>query len=95
MDWLRTHIHQLLDAVKDGGEALTSKAHEWMDTLVEAVANGGAGVQAGLAGLRAVLAGKNPVFAAIKGLVSGLSGKAKVPSYSSWSSGFCSGRCCS
>lgn len=78
VDWLKTHIRQLLDAVQDGGEALTSKVQEWMDTLVEAVANGGAGVKAGLEGLRAVLAGKNPVLAAIKSLVSGLSGKAKV-----------------
>jgi hypothetical protein len=78
VDWLKTHVHHLLDAVRDGGEALTSKVQEWMDTLVEAVANGGAGVKAGLAGLRAVLAGKNPVLAAIKSLVSGLSGKAKV-----------------
>ena len=78
VDWLKTHFQQLLDALQDGGEALTSKFQEWMDTLFEAVANGGAGVKAGLEALRAVLAGKNPVFAAIKSLVSGLSGKAKI-----------------
>jgi len=78
VDWLKTHFQQLLDALQDGGEALTSKVQEWMDTLFEAVANGGAGVKAGLEALRAVLAGKNPVFAAIKSLVSGLSGKAKI-----------------
>ncbi|MCW2518896.1 MAG: hypothetical protein JWR46_1515 [Mycobacterium sp.] len=78
VEWLKTHVHQLLDTVRDGAEALTSKVQEWMDTLLEAVANGGAGVKAGLEGVRAILAGKNPVVAAIKGLVSGLSGKAKV-----------------
>jgi len=78
VDWLKTHFQQLLDALQDGGEALTSKVQEWMDTLFEAVANGGAGVKAGLEALRAVVAGKNPVFAAIKSLVSGLSGKAKI-----------------
>jgi hypothetical protein len=78
VEWLKTHVHQLLDTVRDGAEALTSKVQEWMDTLLEAVANGGAGAKAGLEGVRAILAGKNPAVAAIKGLVSGLSGKAKV-----------------
>ena len=49
-----------------------------MDTLVEAVADGGPGMNAGLAGIRALLNGQNPVVGAIKCLVSGLSGKAKV-----------------
>jgi len=35
-------------------------------------------MQAGLEGIRAAATGKNPVLAAIKGLVSGLSGQAKV-----------------
>jgi hypothetical protein len=78
VEWLKTHVHRLLDAVRDRGKVLTSKVQEWMDTLVEAVANGGAGVKAGLEGIRAVLTGKNPVLAAIKGFVSGLSGKAKI-----------------
>lgn len=78
VEWLKTHVHRLLDAVRDRGEVLTRKVQEWMDTLVEAVANGGAGMKAGLEGIRAVLTGKNPVLAAIKGFVSGLSGKAKV-----------------
>jgi hypothetical protein len=77
-EWLKTHVHQLLDAVRDRGEVLASKVQEWMDTLLEAVADGGAGMKAGLEGIRAMLAGKNPVVAAMKGLVSGLSGKAKV-----------------
>jgi hypothetical protein len=78
VEWLKTHVHRLLDAVRDRGEVLTTKVQEWMDTLVEAVANGGAGVKAAMEGIRAALTGKNPVLAAIKGLVSGLSGQAKV-----------------
>jgi hypothetical protein len=78
VEWLKTHVHRLLDAVRDRGEVLTRKIQEWMDTLVEAVARGGPGMKAGLEGVRAVLMGKNPVWAAIKGLVSGLSGGAKV-----------------
>jgi len=78
VEWLKAQVHRLLDAVRDRGEVLTRKVQEWMDTLVEAVANGGAGVKAGLEGIRAVLTGKNPVLAAIKSLVSGLSGQAKV-----------------
>jgi len=77
-EWLKSHVHHLLDAVQDGGEVLTSKVGEWMDTLLEAVASGGPGMKAGLEGIRAIVAGKNPVVAAMKGLVSGLSGKAKV-----------------
>jgi hypothetical protein len=77
VEWLKTHVHRLLDAVRDRGEVLTRKIQEWMDMLVEAVAHGGAGMKAGLEGIRAALMGKNPVWAAIKGLVSGLSGKAK------------------
>jgi hypothetical protein len=78
VEWLKTHVHRLLDAVRDRGEVLTGKIQEWMDTLVEAVAHGGAGMNAGLEGIRAALMGKNPVWAAIKGLVSGLSAGAKV-----------------
>jgi hypothetical protein len=75
---LKTHVYRLLDAVLDRGVVLTRKIQEWMDTLVEAVEHGGAGMKAGLEGIRAVLTGRNPVWAAIKGLVSGLSGTAKV-----------------
>jgi pheromone shutdown protein TraB len=78
VECLKTQVHQFLDAVRDRGEVLASKIQEWMDTLVEAVAHGGAGMQAGLEGIRAAATGKNPVLAAIKGLVSGLSGQAKV-----------------
>jgi hypothetical protein len=78
VEWLKTHVHRLLDAVRDRGEVLTRKIQEWTDTLVEAVSHGGAGMKAGLEGIRAALTGKNPMWAAIKGLVSGLSGKAKV-----------------
>jgi hypothetical protein len=78
VEWVKTHVHRLLAAARDRGEVLTRKVQEWMDTLVEAVANGGAGVKAVLEGIRAALTGKNPVLAAIKGLVSGLSGQAKV-----------------
>jgi hypothetical protein len=75
---LKAYVRQLLDTVRDRGEDLTKKIQEWMDTLIEAVAHGGAGMQAGLEGIRAAAAGKNPVLAAIKGFVSGLSGQAKV-----------------
>jgi hypothetical protein len=78
VEWLKTHLHRLLDAVRDRGEVLTTKVQEWMDALVDAVANGGAGMKAAIEGIRAALTGKNPVFAAIKGFVSGLSGQAKV-----------------
>lgn len=76
--WLKAQIHGLLEAMQDGEEVLTKKIQEWMDTLADAVADGGAGMNAGLAGIQAALAGKNPMWAAVKGLVSGLSGKAKA-----------------
>jgi hypothetical protein len=75
---LKTYVHQLMAAVRDRGEVLTIKIQEWMDTLIEAVAHGGAGMRAGLAGIQAAATGRNPVLAAIKGLVSGLSGQAKA-----------------
>src|SRR5258705_1545777 len=78
VECLKTQVRQLLDTVRDRGEVLTRTIQEWMDTLVEAVARGGAGMQAGLEGIRAAATGKNPVLGAIKGLVSGLSGQAKV-----------------
>ncbi|MFE4498459.1 hypothetical protein ACFRFQ_01275 [Rhodococcus sp. NPDC056743] len=49
-----------------------------MKTLVEDATPHGPGVTAGLAGARAVLTGKNPAWPAVKGLVSGMSGKTKV-----------------
>jgi hypothetical protein len=75
---LKAYVRQLLETVRNRGDELTKKIQEWMDTLIEAVAHGGAGMQAGLEGIRAAAAGKNPVLAAIKGFVSGLSGQAKV-----------------
>ena len=59
-------------------EKIKQKIQEWMNPLVDEVAHGGVGMKAGLDGVRAALTGKNPVWAAIKGLVSGLSTKAKV-----------------
>lgn len=78
VELLKTYVQHLLDAVRDRGELLTRKIQEWMDTLVEAIAHGGAGMRAGLAGIQAAAMGKNPALAAIRGLVSGLSGQAKV-----------------
>lgn len=78
VEWLKTQVHGLLETVRDRGEVLATKFQEWMDTLVETVANGSAGMRAGLEGIRAALTGRNPLWAAIKGLVSGLSGKAKA-----------------
>jgi hypothetical protein len=75
---LKTHVRQLLDGVRDRGEVLTKNIQEWMDSLVDTVAHGGAGMKAGTDRIRAALTGKNPVGAAIKGLVSGLSGTAKA-----------------
>jgi hypothetical protein len=77
-EWLKAQVHRLLEGARDGAEGLKNKIGEWMDTLADAVSDGGAGVNAALGGIRGVLTGKNPVWAALKGLVSGLSGKAKV-----------------
>lgn len=57
---------------------MTSKLQERMKTFVEGATPHGPAVTAGLAGVRAVLTGKNPVLPAVKGMVSGLSGKTKV-----------------
>ncbi|MDV6241717.1 hypothetical protein R3Q17_09270 [Rhodococcus opacus] len=82
IEWLKTHIRQLLETARDRGAMLTEKIkqkiQEWIETLVDEVAHGGVGMQAGLEGVRAALTGKNPVWAAIKGLVTGLSTKAKI-----------------
>ncbi|WP_016884872.1 hypothetical protein [Rhodococcus jostii] len=82
IEWLKTHLHRLLEAARDRGAMLTDKIQqkiqEWIKTLVDEVAHGGVGMQAGLEGVRAALTGKNPVWAAIKGLASGLSTKAKI-----------------
>ncbi|MEU5841922.1 hypothetical protein [Rhodococcus sp. NPDC047139] len=49
-----------------------------MDSLLGEVTGGGAGPQAVLAGIRAAVAGRNPALAALGGLISGLSTKAKI-----------------
>ncbi|REE71007.1 hypothetical protein C8E05_0340 [Rhodococcus wratislaviensis] len=81
-EWLKNHAHRLVDAVRDRGATMAQnirqKFQDWMDTLVDAIAHNDAGMGAGIAAVRAALTGKNPVWAAIKALVSGLSGKAKV-----------------
>src|SRR6476661_11167798 len=46
--WLKTQIGRLLDGMRNGEELLTKKIREWMDTLVDAVADGGPGMNAGL-----------------------------------------------
>ncbi|MFF2114772.1 hypothetical protein [Rhodococcus koreensis] len=70
-----------MDALRDRGEMeaqnLRQKFKKWLASLVHEVLHSNAGVGAGLEGIRAALTGKNPVWAAIKALVSGLSGKAK------------------
>jgi hypothetical protein len=76
--WLKAQVNRLLAGVRHTGDVLKNKIEEWMDTLADAVADGGAGVNAALGGVRGLLTGKNPMWAAVKGLVSGLSGKAKV-----------------
>lgn len=77
LEWLKTHTH-LADSVRDRVGAVTSKLQERMKTFVEGATPHGPGVSAGLAGVQAVLTGKNPVLPAVKGMVSGLSGKTKV-----------------
>jgi hypothetical protein len=76
--WLKAQVNRLLAGVRHTGDMLKNKIEEWMDTLADAVGDGGAGVNAALGGVRGLLTGKNPMWAAVKGLVSGLSGKAKV-----------------
>lgn len=73
---LENRIHQL--AGVQNRSDLTKKVRKWIDPLVDEVGRGGVGMKAGLAGLQAVLTGKNPVWAAIKGLISGLSLEAKI-----------------
>ncbi|XDK89229.1 hypothetical protein R1X32_11950 [Rhodococcus opacus] len=57
IEWLKTHIHQLLETARDRGAMLTEKIkqkiQEWIETLVDEVAHGGVGMQAGLEGVRA------------------------------------------
>ncbi|EHI43102.1 hypothetical protein OPAG_09243 [Rhodococcus opacus PD630] len=80
--WLKNHVHRLMDAMREHTETvmqnIRQQFREWMDTLVDTIAQSDAGINAVIAGIRAALTGKNPVWAAIKALVSGLSGKAKV-----------------
>jgi hypothetical protein len=76
--WLKAQVNRLLAGVRHAGDVLKNKIQEWMDTLADAVADGGAGLRAAVAGIAAVLTGKNPIWAAIKGLMSGLSGPAKA-----------------
>jgi hypothetical protein len=78
IEWVRTQVHRLLDAVRHRSEALTDTLREWMNALIDDITAGSPGLSAALGALRAVLSGKNPVWAAIKGLVSGLSAGGKV-----------------
>jgi hypothetical protein len=85
IDWLKTHIHRLVDTMRDSVAGVTSEFQEWTHTLVDDIAPGGtssapggAALTAGLAGIRAAFTGKNPAWAAIEGLVSRLSVKAKI-----------------
>ena len=50
----------------------------WLDTIAESLAHGGASTNAVLRAIDAARNGKNPVWAAIKGLVSGLSHTAQI-----------------
>lgn len=78
VECLKAYAHHLLHSVQIRGEELLRQIQASVDTLIDAVAHGSAGMRAGLEGIRAAAAGKNPVLAAIKGLISGLSGPAKV-----------------
>ncbi|WP_338021001.1 DUF1676 domain-containing protein [Rhodococcus sp. YH1] len=51
---------------------------EWTDQLTDSVTNGSASRKAVLKGVGAALTGRNPLWAAFKGLLAGLSIKAKI-----------------
>ena len=95
VEWLKTHIHQTMAAVRHQGAAVRRTLDHWLDTIAESLSRGGASTIAALRAVDAALTGKNPVWAAIKGLVSGLSRRPRSPLSSSSSSGCCSGRFCS
>ena len=80
--WLKPHLHHILDhpllvEVKDRG-AVRKSLDDWLDTVAESVAHGGPSTTAALRAIDSALNGKNLVWAAIKGLVSGLSRTVKV-----------------
>ncbi|MDC3727082.1 hypothetical protein HNC20_04730 [Rhodococcus rhodochrous] len=77
-DALRTGVRTALDGIRGLGARLTRKIRGWVDSLLGEVTRGGVGLQAVLAGIRAALEGRNPALAALGGLISGLSTKAKI-----------------
>ena len=78
LEWLKTNIHQTLDTVGEVGAAARRTLDHWLDTIAESVTRGGASTTAALRAIDAALTGKNPIWAAIKGLVSGLSRTAQI-----------------
>lgn len=77
-DALRTGVRTALGGFRGLGAGLTRKIRGWVDSLLGEVTSGGVGLQAVLAGIRAALEGRNPALAALGGLISGLSTKAKI-----------------
>ncbi|MFC9362936.1 hypothetical protein ACFTZB_41015 [Rhodococcus sp. NPDC057014] len=77
--WLKPHLHDhpLLGEVKERA-AVRKSLDQWLDTVAESVAHGGPSTTAALRAIDSTLNGKNPIWAAIKGLVSGLSRTVKV-----------------
>lgn len=78
VEWLKTHIHQTLDAGREVGAAARRTLDHSLDSIAESVTRGGASTTAALRAIDASLTGKNPIWAAIKGLVSGLSRTAQI-----------------
>lgn len=65
-------------AVSHQGAAVRRTLDHRLDTIAESLSRGGASTIAALRAVDAALTGKNPVWAAIKGLVSGLSRTAQI-----------------
>ncbi|UTT49696.1 MULTISPECIES: hypothetical protein [Rhodococcus] len=77
-DAVRACARTALGALRRPGKKLTRRIREWVDSLLGEVTSGGVGLHAVLAGIRAALEGRNPALAALGGLISGLSTKAKI-----------------
>ena len=71
-------MHQTMAAVRHQGSAVRRTLDHWLDTIAESLSRGGAGTIAALRAVEAALTGENPVWAAVKGLVSGLSRTAQI-----------------
>ncbi|MBD8052344.1 hypothetical protein ICV35_01525 [Rhodococcus ruber] len=78
VEWLKTHVRWLARAVRKRRDAVLRDAPASTDQLIDTVTEGSASTRAVLKGAGAALTGKNPVWAAVKGLISGLSTRTKI-----------------